>query len=72
MIGINLTKWINFLSIIATAFFVSYAGSYFFEWNKEFGLMVGLALGIWHSLYDLGFAILEEIDPEEIEEVKEK
>lgn len=68
MISINLSKWGDFIFIILSAFIVAYAGNYFFDWSFSFGLMMGIALGIWNSLFDLGFSILEELSLSDDEE----
>lgn len=67
---INLSKWGDFIFIILSSFIVAYAGEYFFEWNFSFGLMVGIALGIWNSIFDLGYAILMNLMPDDDEELE--
>jgi preprotein translocase subunit SecF len=62
---INLSKWGDFVFIILSSFIVAYSGEYFFGWDFSFGLMVGIALGIWNSIFDLGYAILEKFMPDE-------
>lgn len=67
---INLSKWGDFLFIILSSFIVAYAGEYFFGWSFSFGLMLGIALGIWNSIFDLGYAILMNLMPDDDEELE--
>lgn len=77
MIEINFGKWMDLFFIVCSAFVVAGAGNYFFQWDFEFGLLVGIGLGVWNSLYDMLFNIVsyfQEVDEamEEMEEVSRK
>lgn len=65
---INLTKWGDFIFIVLSSFVVAFAGEHFFGWDFSFGLMMGIALGIWNSVFDLGYAILMKLIPDDDEE----
>lgn len=68
MIEINFSKWMDFFTIVVSSFVVAMAGNYFFQWDFEFGLIAGICLGIWNSLYDMGVNILMVLGGEEEEE----
>lgn len=61
----------DFFFVILSSFFVAMAGNYFFEWDFQFGLTVGLILGSWLTLYDIGVHILMGIEGEEDDEEDE-
>lgn len=65
MISINPKKVFDFLFIIISSFVVAMAGNYFFGWDLQFGLMVGLILGTWNTIYDICVHIIMTINNEE-------
>lgn len=67
MIQFNPKKVFDFLFIVVSSFVVAMAGNYFFQWDFQFGLTVGLILGAWNTLYDIGVQIIVS-DQEEDEE----
>ena len=72
MISFNPKKVFDFLFIIVSSFVVAMTGNYFFEWDFQFGLTVGLILGSWSTLYDIGVQIIVGDGEEEDEEQEEK
>lgn len=68
MISINPQKIFDFLFIMVSSFFVAMAGSYFFEWDMQFALTVGLILGAWSTIYDIVAEIYVVLEGEEDEE----
>lgn len=50
---INIDKYVELLKIAAFAFVTAFAGSYFFGWDTQFGVLIGLLLGIWESIFEL-------------------
>lgn len=71
MISFNPKKVFDFLFVVVSSFVVAMAGNYFFEWDFQFGLTVGLILGAWSTLYDIGVHILLAIEGEGEEEDEE-
>lgn len=70
MISFNPKKAFDFLFIVISSFVVAMTGNYFFEWDFQFGLTVGLILGVWSVLFDISahiVGILEEDDDDEDE-----
>lgn len=61
----NLKKLFDFLFIVVSAFIVAMAGNYFFGWDFQFGLTIGIVLGIWTTLYDIGIEIVSAIMDED-------
>jgi hypothetical protein len=71
MISINPQKIFDFLFIVVSSIVVAMAGNYFFQWDLQFGITMGLILGAWSTLYDLGVHIalvVEGGDEDESEE----
>lgn len=52
MIYINILKFIDLFKIVGAAFLLAFAGNYFFGWDFNTGLFVGLLLGIWESIFE--------------------
>lgn len=52
MIVINISKFIALFKITSVALLLALAGNFFFRWDFELGLFVGLILGAWESLYE--------------------
>lgn len=72
MIIFNPQKIFDFLFVVTSSFFLAMAGNYFFEWDFQFGLTVGLLLGSWSTLYDLGSQIIIALNGEDDEEAEEE
>lgn len=74
MMSFSPQKLFDFFFIVVSAFVVAMAGNYFFEWDFQFGLTIGIILGVWTTLYDMGTHILGfmEDDEDDDEEIKEE
>ncbi len=68
MIQINPHKWISLFFIVASAFIVSMAGNYFLEWDFQFGMIVGVLLGVWNNLYEMSIQVIARMEGEEGED----
>lgn len=70
MISFNPKKVFDFLFIVVSSFVVAMAGNYFFDWDFQFGLTIGIILGVWSTLYDIGvhISMTQEGEDEEEEE----
>lgn len=72
MISVNPQKIMDFFFLIVSAFVVAMAGNYFFDWDFQFALQVGLILGAWSTLYDavVYFGMKNSLDEDDDEEIE--
>lgn len=76
MISINISKYLDLLKIICAGFLIAFIGEYLWGWDYQFGMLFGLILGAWESIYQMMSdrvlvatedVIMNEDDAEELE-----
>ena len=53
MIRLNLSKYFDLLKIICAGFLLAFVGEYLWGWDYQFGMLFGLILGSWESIYEM-------------------
>ena len=53
MISINISKYIDLFKIIGAGFLIAFIGEYLWGWDYQFGMLFGLILGAWESIYEM-------------------